>query len=342
MKTFFVLFIEILVIVCGSSVNAVDAPTQSCPHSGEIPGCTCYDVSLRIICKKVNEKFDLKANYSINTLSFENNPSLTKLADKTIPKNLLHVESLIILQTAESNKNLPSMQILQNVLSISTTFIKIISDHNAPNDYLDVEDLSTNIQSLIIQGIAKLKNFDSTKFNKLTRLQIIDTKLDDDLATNLFFSNSPIKFIEFYNTNIKGTFSFNPVTCTAGDALTIKLRKNDFLENFEFSTLFPTSFLNDDEKAKCSYHIELNDNKDLKEDLFVSSSKQMEAINDFYKKSKNLYLVMKNDKPLNCPCSLLKTYLINYDYIHGINCDQPVTKSLDELQKTDFPQNTCP
>lgn len=51
---------------------------------------------------------------------------------------------------------------------------------------------------------------------------------------------------------------------------------------------------------------------------------------------------MKNDKPLNCPCSLLKTYLINKDYIHGINCDQPVTKSLDELIKNDFPNNTCP
>ncbi len=325
-------------IVCATSANAIDKSKEECPKNTEIPGCTCYDVSLRIICRSVTEKFGLTQNYSIKTLSFDIDSNLAKLADKTIPTHFLHVSSLIIQTGSQKQSKIPSLQILQDVLSISTKSIKIISDKSkaAPGDFLDVEDLSTNIVSLVIQGVSNLKNFDSSKFQKLTRLQIIDTTLDADLANELFFSSSSIKFLEFQKTNIQGSFSYNPNSCTSGEQQVIKLRDNSQLETFDFSTLFPANSKPEDLK-KCNYHIELNNNEKLKHDLFTL--KQINALQNFYTNDyQNLYLVMKNNKNFQCSCDLYKIYKKNANYIHGIGCvtDKPVTKPLDELDENMF------
>lgn len=323
-------------------------PSQNCPTKNEIPGCQCFDVSRRIVCTSISSKFGLLANYSIETLSFQNSGDLSILADKVIPKNILHVKSLIIIQADTSQNKIPSMQILQDVLSISTSSIKIMTNNPLATDSLDVEDLSTNLHSIVIEGIPKLINFNAAKFTNLTRLQIIDTILDEESASNIFLSSSPIKVLEFKNTSIAGSFSFNPDKCDITEQMSIKLRDNPKLTNFDFSTLFPVG-ANDATKANCKYHIELNNNVKLSTANFFSD-KQVKSIGEFYKSpaTQNLYLVMKNDPNLVCRCDLFKIYSQNKAYIHGINCETDNAKKgfLDELKAEDFkpltPGKTCP
>lgn len=299
-----------------------------CPNSSEIPKeCKCYEVSERIICTAIKAKFALTKNYTLQTLTIINSPDLSDLADNTIPsEHTLKVEALIIIQTDKSTEKIPSMQILQNVLSISTDSIKITGNKEAVTDSLDVEELSSSIKSLVIEGIPKLTNFELTKFTNLEILKIIKTNLDEKFSQSLFFTLSPIKYLEFIKTNISGSFSFNPKLCTKNDQIVIKLHDNIGLTAFDFTTLLQGTLT---DQNNCSYHIELKNNK-LNENLF-SNNKQTETVKKFYEKeNKNLFLTIKNPNPFVCPCALFKTYNLNKPYIHGINC---------KIQKDDSKSN---
>ena len=312
---------------------------------------------------KMNENNDLP--YRFKTLVIRNSPKLpfwnehsTRIdsgfmVDKLILLMMMHNDSGLDVDKEQYIENLNELLRLPmegvKILTIDHYNNQVTKKIIELNIIINLEYLSKSVSFISINNPNAIVKYDddidSDGFSdfledrlKLRHIQFRNVQFDPPIKNFLLQTLPSLKYIEFTNTNLIGTFSFVPAntitsTTTKNNKIFIKLIDNKNLTYFNFGLLFSENYSLNKSNQNNIYHIELRNNPMMRSDLLTSQlsvlEKNVGKLNLKLTSSSSLSVSNNNSnnqttiiQQFDCNCELFNLFKNKlHIYIHGLKCN---------------------